>query len=197
MKDEIDRAQRAASDADKQRKRLAMEKDELVSALEDAESALEQEEAKVLNAQNEIAHMRQEFERRLMEKDEDFEATRLVYLANTIVWNTWQLLKLVQEGIKLIKNTPCHCRKNHQHAIESLESSLEAEQRGKSDAIRAKKKLESEINELEAALDSANRGRMEAEKNVKKHQQAITELRQQIEDEHRAREEADKQVLTS
>ena len=85
-------------------------------------------------------------------------------------------------------------RKNHQHALESLESSLEAEQRGKADAIRAKKKLESEINELEAALDSANRGRMEAEKNVKKHQQAITELRQQIEDEHRAREEADKQV---
>ena len=85
-------------------------------------------------------------------------------------------------------------RKNHQHAIESLESSLEAEQRGKADAVRAKKKLEGEINELEAALDSANRGRMEAEKNVKKHQQAINELRQQIEDEHRAREEADKQV---
>ena len=80
LKDEIDRAQRAASDADKQRKRLAMEKDELVSALEDAESALEQEEAKVLNAQNEIAHMRQEFERRLAEKDEDFEATRSVHL---------------------------------------------------------------------------------------------------------------------
>ena len=57
-----------------------MEKDELVSALEDAESALEQEEAKVLNAQNEISHMRQEFERRLAEKDEDFEATRSVYL---------------------------------------------------------------------------------------------------------------------
>ncbi len=88
-------------------------------------------------------------------------------------------------------------RKNHQHAIESIESSLEAEQRGKADAVRAKKKLEGEINELEAALDSANRGRMEAEKNVKKHQAAINELRQQIEDEHRAREEADKQVNTS
>ncbi len=76
LKDEVDRAHRAAQDADKQRKRLAIEKDELVSALEDAESALEQEEAKVLNAQNEIQHIRQEFERRLQEKDEDFEATR-------------------------------------------------------------------------------------------------------------------------
>ncbi len=65
-----------AAEADKQRKRLAMEKDELVSALEDAESALEQEEAKVLNAQNEMQHIRKEFERRLQEKDEDFEATR-------------------------------------------------------------------------------------------------------------------------
>ena len=79
--------------------------------------------------------------------------------------------------------------------MEAAEASLEAEQRGKADAVRAKKKLESEINELEAALDSANRGRMEAEKNVKKHQQAINELRQQIEDEHRARDEANKQVL--
>ena len=78
--------------------------------------------------------------------------------------------------------------------MEAAEASIEAEQRGKADAIRAKKKLESEINELEAALDAANRGRMEAEKNVKKHQQAISELRQQIEDEHRAREEANKQV---
>ena len=168
-----------------------MEKDELVSALEDAESALEQEEAKVLNAQNEIAHMRQEFERRLAEKDEDFEATRSVSLAQALQFFN------ICEVMKHNTNTFCHCRKNHQHAIESLESSLEAEQRGKSDAIRAKKKLESEINELEAALDSANRGRMEAEKNVKKHQQAISELRQQIEDEHRAREEADKQVLVA
>ena len=59
-----------------------MEKDELVSALEDAESALEQEEAKVLNAQNEISHMRLEFERRLAEKDEDFEATRSVLFSS-------------------------------------------------------------------------------------------------------------------
>ncbi len=36
----------------------------------DLESALEQEEAKVLNAQNEIQHIRQEFDRRLQEKDE-------------------------------------------------------------------------------------------------------------------------------
>ncbi len=85
-------------------------------------------------------------------------------------------------------------RKNHAHAIESIESTLEAEQRGKADAVRAKKKLEGEINELEAALDGANRGRMEAEKNVKKHQQAIAELRTQLEEEHSAREEAAKQV---
>ncbi len=66
------------------------------------------------------------------------------------------------------------------HALESVESSLEAETRGKADAVKAKKKLEGEINELEAALDGANRGRMEAEKNVKKHQQAINELRAQV-----------------
>ncbi len=75
---------------------------------------------------------------------------------------------------------PCNYSKNHLHALESVESSLEAETRGKADAVKAKKKLEGEINELEAALDGANRGRMESEKNVKKHQQAINELRAQV-----------------
>lgn len=55
---------------------------------------------------------------------------------------------------------------------------MEAESRGKAEALRMKKKLESDINELEVALDGANRGRAEAEKNIKKYQQQIRELQQ-------------------
>jgi multidrug resistance efflux pump len=53
-----------------------MEKDELQAALEEAEAALEQEEAKVQRAQLEIAAVRQDIDRRLAEKDEEFENTR-------------------------------------------------------------------------------------------------------------------------
>jgi len=61
-----------------------------------------------------------------------------------------------------------------------MQASLEAEARGKAEAMRVKKKLEQDINELEVALDTANRGRADAEKNIKKYQQQIRELQQQV-----------------
>lgn len=49
-----------------------------------------------------------------------------------------------------------------------MQASLEAETRAKTDALRAKKKLESDINELEIAADNANRARADCEKNAKR-----------------------------
>jgi chromosome segregation ATPase len=134
---------------------LELEKEELQAALEEAEGALEQEETKVNRVTLELATIRQDIDRRLAEKEEEFESTR----------------------------------KNHQRALESIQASLEAEARGKAEALRGKKKLEQDINELEVALDGANRGRAEAEKNIKKFQQQVKELSEAIEGEQRQREE--------
>merc|ERR1719495_3014245 len=49
---------------------------ELQAALEEAEGALEQEENKVLRAQLELTQVRQEIERRIAEKEEEFMSTR-------------------------------------------------------------------------------------------------------------------------
>jgi len=61
-----------------------------------------------------------------------------------------------------------------------MQANLEAEARGKAEAMRVKKKLEQDINELEVALDTANRGRADAEKNIKKYQQQMREIQQQV-----------------
>merc|ERR1712193_569166 len=61
---------------DKIRKRLEAEKMELQAALEEAEGALEQEENKVLRSQLELTQVRQEIERRIAEKDEEFQSTK-------------------------------------------------------------------------------------------------------------------------
>jgi hypothetical protein len=61
---------------DKNRKRAELEKEELQVALEEAESALEQEEAKVLRAQMELSTVRQEIDRRIHDKEDEFENTR-------------------------------------------------------------------------------------------------------------------------
>jgi len=63
---------------DKTRRRLELEKEELQAALEEAESALEIEEAKVAQAQLEVSAIRADIDRRVAEKEEEFENTRLV-----------------------------------------------------------------------------------------------------------------------
>ena len=57
--------------------RLApLAEEELQAALEEAEAALEQEENKVLRAQLELGQVRQEIDRRIQEKEEEFDNTR-------------------------------------------------------------------------------------------------------------------------
>merc|ERR1712024_214058 len=126
---------------DKQRRRLEVEKEELQAALEEAEAALEQEENKVLRASLELGQVRQEIDRRIAEKEEEFE----------------------------------NSRKNHARAMDSMQASLESEQRAKAEALRIKKKLEGDINELEIALDHANKANSEAQKAIKRYQGQMRE----------------------
>merc|ERR1712076_75981 len=70
--DQISEGGRSIHEIDKIRKRLEAEKLELQAALEEAEGALEQEENKVLRCQLELNAVRQEIERRLAEKEEEF-----------------------------------------------------------------------------------------------------------------------------
>ncbi|GLH07675.1 Myosin heavy chain 95F [Gryllus bimaculatus] len=154
--DQIGEGGRNIHEIEKARKRLEAEKDELQAALEEAEAALEQEENKVLRSQLELSQVRQEIDRRIQEKEEEFENTR----------------------------------KNHQRALDSMQASLEAEAKGKAEALRMKKKLEADINELEIALDHANKANAEAQKNIKRYQQQLKDIQTALEEEQRARDDA-------
>merc|ERR1719378_421963 len=74
--DQLGDGGRSIHEIDKQRRRLEVEKEELQAALEEAEAALEQEENKVLRAQLELGQVRQEIDRKIQEKEEEFENTR-------------------------------------------------------------------------------------------------------------------------
>merc|ERR1712025_721776 len=74
--DQLGDGGRSIHDLDKQRRRLEQEKEELQAALEEAESTLEQEENKVLRAQLELNQVRQDVDRRVVEKEEEFNNTR-------------------------------------------------------------------------------------------------------------------------
>ncbi|KAH3707419.1 hypothetical protein DPMN_066825 [Dreissena polymorpha] len=75
--DQLSEGGRSVHEVDKTRRRLEMEKQELQAALEVAESTLEQEEAKVARAQLEITSIRSEIDRRIAEKEEEFETHKV------------------------------------------------------------------------------------------------------------------------
>ncbi|KAK0408652.1 hypothetical protein QR680_004074 [Steinernema hermaphroditum] len=104
-----------------------------------------------------------------------------------------EIEKRIQEKEEEFENT----RKNHQRALESMQATLEAETKGKQEALRIKKKLESDINELEIALDHANKANAEAQKNIKRYQEQVRELQVQVEEEQRTRDELREQYLNS
>jgi len=153
--DQLGDGGRSIHDLDKQRRRLELEKEELQAALEEAEGALEQEENKVLRAQLELAQVKQEIDRRIAEKEEEFENTR----------------------------------KNHARAMESIQASLECEQKAKQEALRIKKKIEGDINELEIALDHANKANNEAQKSIKRYQGQCRDAEMGMEELMRQRQE--------
>jgi myosin heavy chain 6/7 len=74
--DQLGEGGKSVHELDKLRKRAEIEKEELQAALEEAEGALQQEGSKVVRAQLELSQVRQEIDRRLHEKEEEFENTR-------------------------------------------------------------------------------------------------------------------------
>merc|ERR1711878_20116 len=150
--DQLGDGGRSIHELDKQRRRMESEKEELQSVLEEAEGSLEAEENKVLRAQLELGQVRQEIDRKIAEKEEEFNNTR----------------------------------KNHARAMESMQASLETEQKAKAEALRIKKKLEGDINEFEIALDKANN---EALKSIKRYQGQLREAEVSYEEAARLRQE--------
>ncbi|EPQ13695.1 Myosin-7 [Myotis brandtii] len=81
------------------------------------------------------------------------------------------------------------CRKNHQRAIESLQTSLDAEAKGRAEALRLKKKMETDLNEMEIQLDHANKNNSELVKTLKRLQQQLKDLQVQMDEDARQHEE--------
>jgi len=123
--------------------------------LEEAEGALESEENKVLRAQLELGQVKQDIDRKITEKEEEFDNTR----------------------------------KNHARAMDSMQASLECEQRAKAEALRIKRKLEGDINDLEISVDQANKANNEAQKLIKRHQGQYRDAEIACSEEAKARAE--------
>merc|ERR1719245_1069075 len=136
---------------------------ELEAALSEAEGALEQEENKVLRASLELTQVKQEIERRIAQKEDEFASTR----------------------------------KNFGKAIEGMQMALEAETKGKVEALRMKKKLDSDVVDLGVALEHANAANAESQRNISLIKGNIRNVQKRFEEESRAKAVATDNLISA
>ncbi|XP_037628563.1 myosin-7B-like [Sebastes umbrosus] len=84
-------------------------------------------------------------------------------------------------------------RRGHQRSLDTMQASLEAEIRSRSEAVRLKKKMESDLNEMELQLGYASRQAAEGQRLIRHLQSQVKEQQLDLEDKvqlsHQLREQ--------
>merc|ERR1712242_523300 len=186
--DQISEGGRSIHEIDKIRKRLEAEKMELEAALSEAEGALEQEENKVLRAQLELTQVRQEIERRMAEKDEEFESTRKNM--NKGVENMQAAIEMESKG----KAEAVRMKKKLETDVLDLETGLDHANAANSDTQKVIKKYQLSLRDVQVRLEDAQRTKdvahdnlIAADRRAHANQNALEEARTLLEQSDRAR----------
>ncbi|KAK7078910.1 putative TRAFAC class myosin-kinesin ATPase superfamily [Halocaridina rubra] len=132
-------------------KRLEIEKEELQAALEEAEAALEQEENKVLRGQLELSQVRQEIDRRIQEKEEEFDNTRKCH--QRAIESIQASLEAEVKG----KAETLRQKKKLESDMNELEVTLEHASKNNTDLQKHIKKLQVEIKDQQVRIEEERR----------------------------------------
>ncbi|KAM4034130.1 myosin-4-like [Anomaloglossus baeobatrachus] len=85
-------------------------------------------------------------------------------------------------------------KRNSQRALESMQSTLDAEIRSRNDALRLKKKMEGDLNEMEIQLSHANRQASEAQKQLRNVQGQLKDAQLHLDDAIRGSDDLKEQL---
>merc|ERR1712108_12953 len=179
--------------------------EELQAALEEAEAALEQEENKVLRDQLELGQVRQEIDRRIQEKEEEFDNTRKNHqrameslgasleAEQRAKAEALRIKKKLESDINELEIALDHANKassEGQKAIKRYQGSLRDTIQGFEDEARAKQEvmeqvgiserkanaLSGEVEESRALLDSAERAKRQLDSELADARNAVNEM---------------------
>merc|ERR1711970_112428 len=141
LMDQIGESSRNYHEVSKTYKRLESDKEELAAALEEAEAALEQEENKFLRSQLELTQIRQEIDRRLAEKDEEFNNTRKTHT------RAMESMQATLEAESKAKAAALKDKKKLESDINELEISYDHANKANSDLQKHIKKLHADYTD--------------------------------------------------
>uniref|UniRef100_A0A803K128 Myosin-4-like n=1 Tax=Xenopus tropicalis TaxID=8364 RepID=A0A803K128_XENTR len=85
-------------------------------------------------------------------------------------------------------------KRNSQRALESMQSTLDAEIRSRNDALRLKKKMEGDLNEMEIQLSHANRQAAESQKQLRNVQGLLKDTQLHLDDAQRGNDDLKEQL---
>merc|ERR1712141_695790 len=153
--DQLGEGGRSIHELDKQRRRLEVEKEELQAALEEAEAALEQEENKVLRAQLELGQVRQEIDRKIHEKEEEFIKFRKNHQ------RAMDSLQASLEAESRAKAEALRIKKKLESDINELEIALDHANKANSEAHKSIKRFQGQLREVEGLFEDESRQRRE------------------------------------
>merc|ERR1719499_564683 len=158
--DQLGDGGRSIHDLDKQRRRLEQEKEELQAALEEAESTLEQEENKVLRAQLELNQVRQDVDRKVVEKEEEFNNARKNHA------RAMDSIGASLEAEQRSKAEALRIKKKLEGEINELEIGLDSAGKANSEGLKAIKRYQGQLRETIQAFEDAARARQQVTEQV-------------------------------
>merc|ERR1712158_228480 len=193
--DQISEGGRSIHEIDKICKRLDAEKMELEAAMGEAEGALEQEENKVLRAQLELTQVRQEIERRIAEKDEEFIGVKK---------NMGKAIEGMQAAFEQEgkgKAEGLRMKKKLEGDVGELEIALEHSNANNLETQKAIKKYQIQIRDAAAKLEEEQRAKehardalVAAERKSNATQNALEEARTLLEQADRNRRTTEQEL---
>uniref|UniRef100_A0A3P8VRH8 Myosin, heavy chain 7B, cardiac muscle, beta a n=1 Tax=Cynoglossus semilaevis TaxID=244447 RepID=A0A3P8VRH8_CYNSE len=88
-------------------------------------------------------------------------------------------------------------RRSNQRTLESMQATLDAEAKSRSEAVRLRKKMEGDLNEMEVQLSHANRQAAESQKLLRNLQVQIKDVQLELDDTVHKNEELKEQVAVT
>merc|ERR1712181_46207 len=129
------------------------EKEELQGALEEAEGTLEQEENKVLRAQLELGQVKQEIDRRVAEKEEEFNNTRKNHA------RAMESMSASLEAEQKAKGEALRVKKALEGEINELEIGLDHANKANSEGLKSIKRYQGQLKETIQLYEDEARSR--------------------------------------
>eukprot|EP00092_Neocalanus_flemingeri_P016779 GFUD01018148.1.p1 GENE.GFUD01018148.1~~GFUD01018148.1.p1 ORF type:complete len:1458 (+),score=511.32 GFUD01018148.1:400-4374(+) len=195
LMEQISDGGRTIHEIEKQRKRTEVEKADLESALSEAETALEFEETKLLKLTLELNQLKADIDKRIQEKEEEFEGTRRNHS------KAMEHIQFAIEEESKLKAEAIRSKKKLEQDITELDSSLQRSSLENADIQKNVKKhqdtLRSKMDDLENAkreTESYREYMINSERKANSLKNSVEEARSMLEQSDKSRRQTEQEL---